>query len=425
MSYESSVKIKTNKYSKVSLKEEIYQDNKENNIRIIRRTLENNTHIVIEDSKLKNITSWRKSQTKFMKNLIFNILSLGILHIVSKFYPKLYLKLYCNPRPPKECDFFLVENIYGQFTLCEKIHKKNKPNDSIIYDSDISKGNIISSALINYKIESYLTKNVTYSFKYKSIVYEYNEETNEIIPVYMNLSKLTNKGIFNYFNDGLSTQNLVNKFEQRYGNNEYHLNLGLSFFYFKKIESVYLIFILFIQALNLYFHDLISFLVVLGIILLLFLAELIISKQIIFNIYKKEYTLDGEESKIKVKRKYKLVDNDDIFYEINNCNLLPGDIVFLKSNDFTPCDCLILEGECIVSKYHLTGSLDTEKKKSLESNNDQFDYQLNKISILYHGMKIEKTISKSNEGFITVLCYALILVQILKKLINIQIFYIY
>ena len=205
MSYESSVKIKTNKNSKVNLKEEIYQDIQENNIRIIRRTLENNTHIVIEDSKLKNITSWRKSQTKFMKNLIFNLLSLGILHIVSKFYPKLYLKLYCNPRPPKECDFFLVENIYGQFTLCEKIHKKNKPNDSIIYDSDISKGNIISSTLINYKIESYLTKNVTYSFKYKSIVYEYNEETNEIIPVYMNLSSMTNADILDYFLSGLGT----------------------------------------------------------------------------------------------------------------------------------------------------------------------------------------------------------------------------
>ena len=404
MSYESSVKIKTNKNSKVKHKEEIYQDIQENNIRIIRRTLENNTHIVIEDSKLKNVTSWRKSQTKFMKNLIFNILSLGILHIVSKYYPKLYLKLYCNPRPAKECDFFLVENIYGQFTLCEKIHKKNKPNDSTIYDSDNCKGNIIPSTLIHYKIESYLTKNVTYSFKYKSVVYEYNEETNEIIPVYMDLSKLTNKSIFNYFNDGLSTQNLVNKFEQRYGNNEYHLNLGLSFFYFKKIESVYLIFILLIQALNLYFHDLISFLFILGIILLLFLAELIIAKQIIFNIYKKEYTLDGEENKIKVKRKYKLVDNDDTFYEINNYNLLPGDIVYLKPNDFAPCDCLILEGECIVSKYQLTGSLDTEKKKSLESNNEQFDYQLNKISTLYHGMKIEKTISKSNEGYITVLC---------------------
>ena len=404
MSYESSAEIKTNKNSKVNIKEEIYKDIQENNIKIVRRTLENNTHIVIEDSKLKNITSWRKSQTKFMKNLIFNILSLGILHIVSKYYPKLYLKLYCNPRPPKECDYFLVENIYGQFTLCEKIHKKSKPNDSIIYDSDISKGNIISSTLINYKVEKYLTKNVTYSFKYKSIVYEYDEETNEIIPVYMNLSKLTNKSIFNFFNDGLSTQNLVNKFKERYGNNEYHLNLGLTFFYFKNIESVYLIFILFIQALNLYFKDLISFLIILAIVILFFLAELIIAKQIIFKLYKKEYTLDGEENKIKVKRKYKLVDNDDIFYEINNCNLLPGDIVYLKSNDFAPCDCLILEGECIVSKYHLTGSLDTEKKKSLESNNEQFDYQLNKISILYHGMKIEKTISKSNEGYITVLC---------------------
>ena len=404
MSYESSVKIKTKKKSKDNFKEEINLDIKENNIRIIRRTLENNTHIVIEDSKLKSVTSWRKSQIKFMKNLIFNILSLGILHIVSKYYPKLYLKLYCNPRPPKECDFFLVENIYGQLTLCEKIHKKSKPNHNIVYDVDISKGNIIPSTLINYKIENYLTKNVTYSFKYKSVTYEYNEETNEIIPVYMNLSKLTNKGIYNFFNDGLSTQNLVNKFKQRYGNNEYHLNLGLSFFYFKKIESVYLVFILILQSLNLYFRDLISFLIILGIILLLFLAELIITKQIIFNLYKKEFTLDGEEHKIKVKRKYKLVDNDDIFYEINNCNLLPGDIVYLKPKDFAPCDCLILEGECIVSKYHLTGNLDTEKKKSLESNNEQFNYQLSKINILYHGMKIEKTISKSNEGFITVLC---------------------
>ena len=58
MSYESSVKIKTNKNSKVKHKEEIYQDIQENNIRIIRRTLENNTHIVIEDSKL-NFSWWK------------------------------------------------------------------------------------------------------------------------------------------------------------------------------------------------------------------------------------------------------------------------------------------------------------------------------------------------------------------------------
>ena len=113
-------------------------DNQENQIKLIKRTLENNTHVVIEDTKLKNITSWRKSQTKFLQNLIFNILSFGIRHIISLHYPKLYLKLYCNPWPPKECDFFLVENIYGQFTLCEKIHKKSK-NTHMSFISDATK----------------------------------------------------------------------------------------------------------------------------------------------------------------------------------------------------------------------------------------------------------------------------------------------
>ena len=239
MSNQESVKDKININSKRGNKDEINLDNQENQIKLIKRTLENNTHVVIEDTKLKNITSWRKSQTKFLQNLIFNILSFGILHIISLHYPKLYLKLYCNPWPPKECDFFLVENIYGQFTLCEKIHKKSK-NTHMSFISDATKDNMTSPSLINFnnKIEHYLTKNLTYSFKYKSMTYEYNEETSEVIPVYMNLSKMTHKGIFNFFNDGLSTDNLVKKIRDRYGKNEYYINLGLSFFYFKRMLIV-------------------------------------------------------------------------------------------------------------------------------------------------------------------------------------------
>ena len=114
MSSQASKKNKTNKKSKINNSEDIKIDEQENKINLIKRTLKNNTHIVLEDTRLKNITSWRKSQTKFMQNLVFNILSCGILHIISLYYPKLYLKLYCNPWPPKECDYFLVENIYGQ-----------------------------------------------------------------------------------------------------------------------------------------------------------------------------------------------------------------------------------------------------------------------------------------------------------------------
>ena len=104
-----------------------------NEIKIIRRTLENNTHEVIEDTKIKRITSWRKSEIKFKNSLIFNILSFGILHIISLFHPNIYIKLYCIPWPAKECDFFLVENIYGKLTLCEIIYKKNKNSNMIDY----------------------------------------------------------------------------------------------------------------------------------------------------------------------------------------------------------------------------------------------------------------------------------------------------
>ena len=404
MSSQASSKSKINKIS--NNKKQIKVNNQENEIKIIKRTLKNNTHLVLEDTRLKSITSWRKSQKKFLQNLIFNFLSFGILHIVSLYYPKLYLKLYCNPWPPKECDFFLVENIYGQFTLCSKIHKKTKNTLNINYNNSNSKDNIASTSFININSnnDNYLTKTLTYSFKYKSVTYEYIEETNEITPVYMNLSKMTNKRIINSFSEGLSSEKLVKKYQERYGKNEYYINLNLTYFYFKRIEVLYIILIIIIEAINLFFKDYLLFLIFVGIILILFLIEYILTKKIIHDLYKKEYTLDGEKNKLKVKRKHKYENNKDLFYEIKNCDLLPGDIIYLKSNDFAPCDCLILEGECIVNGNDLDGSLDIIKKQALHNNNEQFNYELSKVNILYHGMKIVKTISKLNEGYISALC---------------------
>ena len=386
--------------------EEIKLDISENKIKFIKRTIENNTHEVIEDSKLKKITSWRKSKKKFLNNLIYNILSLGTLHIISLFYPNLYLKLYCNPWPPKECDFFLVENIYGELTLCTKIQKKAK-NSVIDYNSEIIKQNTLSSSSImnsNQKIDYYLTKNLTYSFKYKSVIYEYNEETDEIIPVYMNLSSMTKKGIFNYFSEGLSSDNLVKKFQDRYGKNEYNLNNDLTILYSKNIEIYYFIFILITKAFDLATLDYYSFFVSIFIIILMILLEYCIMKKIVYDIYKKEYTLDGEGYKLRVKRKHKFDNNSNFYYEINNCELLPGDIIYLKANDYVPCDCLILEGECIVNESKLTGKLDIYKKSNLENSNEQFNYNSNKINILYHGMKIVKTYSNLKEQYISALC---------------------
>ena len=386
----------------VNNNEKIKIVNNEIKTKFVKRTLENNTHEVIQDRKIKNISSWRKSEKKFWKHLIFNILSLGILHIISLFYPKLYLKLYCNPSSPKECDFYLVEDIYGELTLCKNI--RTKQNNK--YDSDTTKKNIISSSFtnLNDKMENFFAKNLFYSFKYKSVTYEYNDETNEIIPVYMNISNLTCKEITNYFCGGLSTESLVDKFKERYGKNEYYINLNIQNLYIKKIEKNFFIFIIVFRLFDLASKDYLSIIICFAIIIFIIIVEYFIARKIIYEVYKKEFTLDGEEKKIKAKRRYKLSNNSNFYYEINNYELLPGDIIYLKSNDFVPCDCIILEGECLVNENNLTGNLDIFKKTFLKNNHEQFNYELNKINILYHGMKIVKIYSKLNEGYLSALC---------------------
>ena len=367
-----------------------------NDIKIIKRTLDNNTHEVLEDKRLKSVTTWRKSKSKFYKALIFNILTLGLLHWISLHYPNLYLKLYCNPWPAKECDFFLVENIYGQLTLCLKNHKKQKMSNMI--NSQRSEEKIINNSL-----DYYTANNLTYSFRYKSMKYEYKLEKNEIIPVYLDLSKMTNKTVINLFSEGISSKNLAEKIEERYGKNEYYINPNLLTLYFRKVQAPTFLIILCIGIGEIFLNDYSSFIIKLTFISFIIIIEYIYSKYTAYYIYKKENTIDGE-NKIKVKRKYLNNDKSDLYYEINNRDLLPGDILYLKIKDMVPCDCLLLEGECIVNQNHLNGNLGLLKKISIINNNEMFNYKLNNNNILLHGMKIIKIFSKIKEQYISALC---------------------
>ena len=397
--------MSSSRYQHTKSKDSFKTEEDTNKIKIFRRTLENNTHEVIEDTKIKKVTSWRRSKTKFLQSLILNILSLGIIHIISLFYPNLYIKLYCKRRKPKECDFFLVEDIYGVLTLCKIIIKKEKIQNNFNLNSDTTKETIISSSLSNYNnhfIQTIL-KNVTYSFKYKSVTYEYNEQNNEIIPVYMNLNNFTCKDIFNHFSEGLSSDNIIKLFENRYGKNEYNLNFKIIYLYILNVELPNLIIVMVVGSIEIYFHDIISFISKLIIIIILISAEFINLKLSIYKNYQKDYTLDGNK-KIKVKRTHKIEEKSELFYNIDNCDLLPGDIIYLNTNDFVPCDCLILEGECMVNSNNLSGKINIFRKISLENKNIPFNYQLNKDNILYHGMKILKTHSNLKQGYISALC---------------------
>ena len=346
-----------------------------NEIHLRKRTLENNTHEVNEDKKIKRITSWRKSQNKFLKNLKYNILSFGLLHLFSLIFPKLYINLYCNPSSVKESDFFLVENIYDQAELCLINHLKASNNK------------------------------INYNFEYKHMRYEYDEKNDVIIPVYLDLSNMNNDNIINKFYEGLYTKDMVENAKLKYNKNEFNLNIKLYLYLFVNNQIPTYIIIALIEFLEfLFLKNYLNLIFKLITEIIFVLVQMIHLKLNIINIYKKEFTLDVSGKKLKVKRKYLSKEENQLFNFINITDLLPGDIIFLYNNDYVPCDGIIIEGECLVNDIELSGKLNTYKRKALEYNHKKFDYRDNIINIIYHGMKNLQIYSKTNQKYIIVLC---------------------
>ena len=138
--------------------------------------------------------------------------------------------------------------------------------------------------------------------------------------------------------------------------------------------------------------------------LLIISIQLIIIKVSFLNKYTNDLTLDGINNKVRVKRKYLLKKENQLYHNLNIDELLPGDIILLKNDEYVPCDCLIMNGECLVNESDLTGRLNVYKKIALKNNSEYFNYKYCDINILYHGMKIIKTFSKSENKFISALC---------------------
>ena len=77
------------------------------------------------------------------------------------------------------------------------------------------------------------------------------------------------------------------------------------------------------------------------------------------------------------------IENFDYCY-INNIDLLPGDLIYLKKGEDVPCDGIILEGECVIDLSRVNGKICKIKKKALINNNSQFNYK--KIKVVFYIM---------------------------------------
>ena len=69
-----------------------------------------------------------------------------------------------------------------------------------------------------------------------------------------------------------------------------------------------------------------------------------------------------------------------------------------------PCDCLLLEGECIISECEIIGKTAVSRKICLKNNIENFNYLKNKDSIIYSGSKIVKCHSKLEDKSVVLLC---------------------
>ena len=355
-------------------------------IKVKKRTNENYTHIVNIDSKIVSVTTWRKSKMKFRLYLILNFFTLGLLHIISLFIPKLYLKIYCNQSLPTNSDFFLIEDVYNNFTLCKTIYKKSS-------NAKMSNNNDHNNDKNN--------DNITILFEYKSTKYKFDITTNSICPVYFNLSLYSNKTIIDSLMDGINTPEKYNRSIDTYGKNIMNMNIMLIYQNLIRKDLPNCAVVFFSGALCLYCNFL-EF----GCLLYLLAISILIIK-LIFKYLKfikklgKDRSLDGL-IEYKVKRKYLKEQKTKGYNKVKNIDLVPGDILSLNEGEIIPCDCILLDGECILSESKLIGKVDTTIKSPLRSDNDYFNYKKNKYCILFHGMEIVKVYSKnSNKSIIS------------------------
>ena len=161
-----------------------------------------------------------------------------------------------------------------------------------------------NTQLINDQFINIKNKQII-SFYYNSRLYEYDEINNKVIPVYLNLQGKTNKNIINAFQGGLSSEYLSKKIEERYGKNEYKLNINVVYFYFRKVELKLLIYSLICGSMEVAIQDGMSTGILTTIIIGFFIFRKIYMWKMLKNYDEKDFTLDGEKNnKPKVKRKY-------------------------------------------------------------------------------------------------------------------------
>ena len=179
---------------------------------------------------------------------------------------------------------------------------------------------------------------------YKSVKYQYDIDSNSIVPIYFNLCQYKNSTITNSFFEGVNSSEKYKTQLEKYGKNIMNLNIKLIYENFLLNDLPQCI-IVFISGGICIICDITIFgILLMGLSLLTILMKLLYRYIIFIKKLGNDYSLDGIVE-YRVKRKYMSERKIHGYTMIKNIDLVPGDIISLSEGETLPCDGIILEGE--------------------------------------------------------------------------------
>ncbi|MCQ2816937.1 MAG: hypothetical protein MJ252_06705 [archaeon] len=387
----------------------------------------NNTHKNTVDENISSIIPYVKLDTRYLIVVVLYFVTLGILFILTLFFPTLILSLYCQRvmgSSKDNIDYVEIIDINNVHYVC-KVERKNvyKPHPKLEkLFKDKSKLIFDKANNPNYEEVTFLFKNV-----------KYNIIGNTVKPAFVSLYDYANQDVINEYQLTPRVKNLenLNLLLNQYGPNETMVeSMNMTFLVIRQFIKVFHLYCIVCSILWVIFSHYILYALIIIILNVLAIVFCINHEydlaQKIYNIScpnneedeqkadnKKEDSSEeddeDDESMVKdnkeVKKDTKFFwDNDLLPDEIKKDTgfLVPGEIVKLGGDYTLPFDGIILEGFCTVDESELTGETNEVYKKALPNSGETFDYK-DKTHFLFQGTQLKQVASekkKDIEGLI-------------------------
>lgn len=385
----------------------------------------NTTHDCIVDMNIKLATLWRLDRRKHMCALILYTLTLGVLYVISLIWKNVFIFMSCVPCGIEDAEYVVITDGNGikyvemlikeDFTVSsdldgddddedeseDKKEEKNKKQTQEVmelikkspyYERKEKISLEEAERRYNLKMKIQKVKELPYQKVFIHFANKYRYDHNEglFVPATMYLNRYTKRELIE-LKGGIPNKHFYDYLYYTYPKNEI------------KLKSQGLIRILIDECCNwLYFYNLCS-IVIWCIDWWYWQFAVIIAGLTVFLIItgamrkmdnlKKIINADHNSKIVKVRRPFNRGNKEAEFEEVEAKTIVPGDSILLEksSNDepiIVPCDGVILEGYCTVNESDITGENTLVLRKELKNENELFNYQKDRDSILFQGTSI-------------------------------------